>query len=87
MGGDLAARRVICQIQSDGWGRPMALVRMYGQKLGRPLHLKEAPSLITRYLRSAELAVTETRDDNPVPGLSGSFPSEFPTGLGPTLGV
>ncbi|MBR0697013.1 AraC family transcriptional regulator [Bradyrhizobium lablabi] len=49
---------------------------MYGQKLGQPLHLKDAPSLIARSLRSAELAVTETRDDNPVPGLSGSFPSE-----------
>lgn len=54
----------------------MTLVSMYGQKLGQTLHLKDAPSLITRSLRSAELAVTETRDDNPLPGLSGSFPSE-----------
>ena len=78
MGGDLAARRVICPIQPDGWARPMTLVRVYGQKLGQPLHLKDAPSLITRSLRSAELAVTETRDDNPVPGLSGSFPTRMP---------
>ena len=49
----------------------------FGQKLGQSLHLKDAPpSLITRSLRSAELAVTETRDDNPVPGLSGSLPPE-----------
>ena len=32
----------------------------------------EPPSLVTRSLRSAEVAVTETRNDNPVPGLSGS---------------
>ena len=48
----------------------------FGQKLGQPLHLKDAPSLITRSLRSAELAVVETRDDNPVPGLCGALPSD-----------
>ncbi len=46
----------------------------YGQRLGRFLHLKDAPpSLVTRSLRSAELAVTETRDDSPAPRLSGSL--------------
>src|ERR1044072_10022200 len=55
----------------------MAQASAFGRRLGQFLHLKDAPpSLITRSLRSAELAVTETRDDNPVPGLSGSFPSE-----------
>jgi AraC-like DNA-binding protein len=49
----------------------------FGQRLGQVLHLKDAPpSLITRSLRGMELAVTETRDDNPVPGLSGSFTPE-----------
>lgn len=49
----------------------------YGEKLGRFLRLKEAPpSLVTRSLRSAELAVTETRNDRPVPGLSGSLTAE-----------
>jgi AraC-like DNA-binding protein len=49
----------------------------FGQRLGQFLHLKDAPpSLITRSLRGVELAVTETRDDNPVPGLSGSFTPE-----------
>jgi AraC family transcriptional regulator len=49
----------------------------YGQRLGQFLHLKDAPpALVTRSLRSAELAVTETRDDDPVPGLSGSLTSE-----------
>jgi AraC-like DNA-binding protein len=49
----------------------------FGRKLGKFLHLKDAPSsLVTRSLRGVELAVTETRDDNPVPGLSGSFTAE-----------
>ena len=49
---------------------------IYGRRIGEPLNLKDAPSLITRSLRSAELAVVETRDDNPVPGLCGALPSE-----------
>ena len=49
----------------------------FGQRLAQVLHLKDAPpSLTTRSLRGMELAVTETRDDNPVPGLSGSFALE-----------
>lgn len=49
----------------------------FGQRLGKFLHLKDAPpSLVTRSLRGVELAATETRDDNPVPGLSGSFTAE-----------
>lgn len=49
----------------------------YGERLGEFLRLEEAPpTLVTRSLRSTELAVTETRNDNPVPGLSGSFAAE-----------
>ncbi|MBR0693966.1 AraC family transcriptional regulator [Bradyrhizobium lablabi] len=49
----------------------------FGQRLGQFLHLEHAPpSLITRSLRSVELAVTETRNDAPVPGLSGSLTAE-----------
>lgn len=52
----------------------MAQTGFYGQRLGQFLRLKDAPSsLITRSLRSAEVAVTETRNDNPEPGLSGSY--------------
>jgi AraC family transcriptional regulator len=52
----------------------MTQASAFGRRLGQFLHLKDAPpSLVTRSLRSAELAVTETRDDNPVPGLSGSL--------------
>ncbi|MES2197526.1 MAG: AraC family transcriptional regulator [Pseudomonadota bacterium] len=48
----------------------------FGQKLGLPFNVKDAPSLIARSLRSAELAVVETRDDSPVPGLCGALPSD-----------
>jgi AraC family transcriptional regulator len=49
---------------------------VYGDKLGQSFHLKDAPVLIARSLRSAELAVTETRDDDPAPRLSDSMPRE-----------
>ena len=55
----------------------MTSVSAFGQRLGQVLHLKDAPpSLITRSLRGMELAFTETRDDNPVPGLSGAITLE-----------
>jgi AraC family transcriptional regulator len=55
----------------------MAQVSAFGQRIGQFLHLKDAPpSLMTRSLRSVELSVTETRDDNPMPGLSGSLTLE-----------
>ncbi|GKQ54359.1 AraC family transcriptional regulator [Bradyrhizobium sp. Ce-3] len=54
----------------------MAQAGVYGRKLGQPLQLAEAPVLITRSLRSAELAVTETRNDNPVRDMSGSLPAD-----------
>jgi AraC-like DNA-binding protein len=55
----------------------MTQASAFGRRLGQFLHLKDAPpSLVTRSLRSVELAVTETRDDNPVPGLSGTLPLE-----------
>lgn len=40
------------------------------------MQLRDAPALITRSLHSAELAVTETRNDNPVRDMSGSLPAE-----------
>src|SRR5947209_1188653 len=46
----------------------------YGQTVKRFLHLEqEPPSLITRTLRNAEIAVTETRDDAPAPRPSGEM--------------
>jgi len=54
----------------------MTQAGVYGQRLGRGLHVKDAPVLITRSLRSAALAVTEVRNDAPVPKFSGSLPAE-----------
>jgi AraC-like DNA-binding protein len=55
----------------------MAQAGVFSQRLGQFLHLEHAPpSLMTRSLRSVELAVTETRNDDPVPGLSGSLAAE-----------
>lgn len=49
----------------------------YGARLGEFLRLEQTPpTLLTRSLRSAEIAVTETCSDRPVPGLSGSFDAE-----------
>src|ERR1700712_3182091 len=49
----------------------------YGRRLGQFLHLKDAPPLLmTRALRGGEIAVTETRDDQPVSRLSGKLKSE-----------
>ena len=55
----------------------MTQTGFYGQRVGQFLHLEhEPPSLITRSLRNAEVAVTETRNDDPVPSLSGSLALE-----------
>ena len=55
----------------------MTQVGAYGQTLEQILRLKNAPrSLITRSLRGVKLEVTETRNDSPVAGLSGSLPAE-----------
>lgn len=49
----------------------------YGQRLGQFLRLEDMPpTLVTRSLRGTEIAVTETRNDNPVSGLSGSLTAE-----------
>jgi AraC family transcriptional regulator len=53
----------------------MTQAGVYGQRLGRGLRLDDAPVLITRSLRSTEVAVTETRNDDPEQGLSGALPS------------
>ena len=54
----------------------MTQAGVYGQRLGRRLRVNDAPALITRSLRSADLAVTETRNDAPEPGLSGAMPED-----------
>jgi hypothetical protein len=47
----------------------------YGERLRPLLRLKDVPpSLVTRSIRGVEVAVTETRDDNPEPGLCAALP-------------
>jgi hypothetical protein len=48
----------------------MAQSGFHGQKFRELLRLRSTPSsLITRSVRGVEVAATETRDDNPVPGI------------------
>jgi len=55
----------------------MSRASAFGEKVRQQLRLKGAPSsLVTRSLRGIDLAVTETQDDNPVPGRSGSLADE-----------
>jgi AraC family transcriptional regulator len=48
----------------------------FGQRLASRLHAKEARTIVTRVLRTADMAVTETRCDDPVPSLSQSIQRE-----------
>ncbi len=54
----------------------MATSEGYGQRLAERLRAEHAPAVVTRVLRAADMAVTETRWDDPVPGLSGSLQRE-----------
>jgi AraC family transcriptional regulator len=47
-----------------------------GQRLGEALRVKNAPAIVTRSLRTAEISVTEIRCDSPLPEASGSIPPE-----------
>jgi AraC-like DNA-binding protein len=48
----------------------------YGQRLGERLRAEQAHAIVTRVLRTADMAVTETRCDDPVLGLSHSIQRE-----------
>jgi AraC family transcriptional regulator len=48
----------------------------YGQRLAERLRIEHGPAVVTRVLRTADMAVTETRWDDPAPGLSGSHQRE-----------
>ena len=55
----------------------MAQSGFHGEKFRELLHLQDTPSsLITRSVRGVEVAATETRDDNPVPGLCSAIVPE-----------
>jgi AraC family transcriptional regulator len=48
----------------------------YGQRLAERLHIQQAPVIPTRVLRTADMAVTETRCNAPTQELSGSIRRE-----------
>jgi AraC-like DNA-binding protein len=55
----------------------MAQSGFHGQKFAELLRLRDIPSsVITRSMRGVEVAATETRDDNPIPGLCGAVVPE-----------
>jgi AraC family transcriptional regulator len=52
------------------------MTEAFGQPLGEALRVKNAPAIVTRVLRTADIAVTEIRCDNPLPEMSGSIRQE-----------
>src|SRR5882724_6465149 len=54
----------------------MATSEGYGQRLAERLHIEQAPAIFTRSLRTADMAVTETRCDIPTQELSGPIQRE-----------
>jgi AraC family transcriptional regulator len=48
----------------------------YGQRFGERLRVENAPAMVTRALRNADMAVTEIRCDNPPLEMTGAFQRE-----------
>ena len=48
----------------------------YGQRFGERLRVENAPAMVTRALRNADMAVTEVRCDNPPLEMTGAFQRE-----------
>jgi AraC family transcriptional regulator len=53
-----------------------AMTEAYGQRLGERLQVENAPAVVSRALRTADVAVTEIRSDNPLPEMTGSIQQE-----------
>ena len=52
------------------------MTEAYGQRLGEALRVENAPAIVTRSLRTADIAVTEIRCDSPLPEMSGPIQQE-----------
>jgi AraC family transcriptional regulator len=66
-------------LQREGQELPLGgrvMTEAYGQRLGEALRVENAPAIVTRALRTADIAVTEIRCDNPLPEMSGSIQQE-----------
>src|ERR1700741_1540916 len=61
------------------------MTEAYAQRLGEALRVENAPAIVTRTLRNADMAVTEVRCDNPLPEMSGSIQQEDAFLVGLTL--
>jgi AraC family transcriptional regulator len=48
----------------------MATSDGYGRRLGERLRVETAPAIVTKTLRKAEIAFTEIRCDDPLPGMT-----------------
>jgi AraC-like DNA-binding protein len=59
------------------------MTEAYGQRLGEALRVENAPAIVTRALRTADIAVTEIRCDSPLPQMSSPIQREdaFVVGL------
>jgi AraC family transcriptional regulator len=53
-----------------------AMTEAYGQRLGERFRVENAPAMVTRALRTADIAVTEVRCDNPPMEMTGAFQRE-----------
>src|SRR3981189_2550644 len=52
------------------------MTEAYGQRLGERFRVENAPAIVTRALRTADMAVTEIRCDNPLAQMSGPIQQE-----------
>jgi AraC-like DNA-binding protein len=52
------------------------MTEAYGQRLGEAVRVENAPAIVTRALRTADIAVTEIRCENPLPQLSDPIQQE-----------
>jgi len=52
------------------------MTEAYGKRFGEALRVENVPAIVTRALRTADMAVTEVRCDNPLPEMSGPIQPE-----------
>jgi AraC family transcriptional regulator len=52
------------------------MTEAYGQRLGERFRVENAPAIVTRVLRTADIAVTEIRCDSPLPEICGPIEQE-----------
>jgi AraC family transcriptional regulator len=52
------------------------MTEAYGRRLGEALRVENAPTIVTQALRTTEIAVTEIRCDNPLPGMNNAIQQE-----------